>query len=263
MVEGKAVKPMTSAAFIAVAPELVAHFAVRPEWGPDELTWLLAMAEQNTVLGTLRILLVTSGDEVDGCFLYYSQANATARVLNILARQGQEKVVLDAMMGYFAQAGYAEARGRALQPFIDGLSVQRWLYFRHKAFTSVLTKHPDVVDAVAAATSSSAASRARIGAASFLTFEATRGQRSHDRLGDPEDPERGSPHRRSVGERGRGARRARGRGHRGRQRLVRPHGRDRVGLSGPGGSTRCGSAAEFAASARNSGSSTATVRSSA
>ena len=129
---------------------LVAHFAVRPLWSEDELSWLVSLAAQNTKLGAFTIRAVEDRTgAIIGCFVYYAAPGRTAHVLNILSLPGQETAVLDAMFRDLDRAGHVEARGRAQPALMAGLALQRWLVFRHKAFVMVLTRLPEVSDAVA------------------------------------------------------------------------------------------------------------------
>lgn len=140
------VSPMTREAFIEAAPALIAHYAVRPLWSPDELGWLLDMAGQNAALGPLEVRAVHDQEgRLLGCFLYYGTRGKPAHILNILAQKGQEDQVVAAMMSDLDQAGCISVVGRAQPALMDGLALQRMISFRHKAFVCVLSRFPDLV----------------------------------------------------------------------------------------------------------------------
>jgi hypothetical protein len=143
------VTEMSAAVFVKQAPRLIAHYAVRPLWPEDELSWLVALAAQNTQLGAFTIRAVEDRGAVIGCFVYYAAPGRTAHVLNILSLPGRETAVLDAMFRHLDRTGHVAARGRAQPALMGGLSLQRMLVFRHKAFAMVLTRIPEVNDAVA------------------------------------------------------------------------------------------------------------------
>jgi hypothetical protein len=146
---GARVTEMSVPAFLKHAPRLIAHYAVRPLWSEDELSWLVSLAAQNTRLGAFTIRAVEDqAGAVIGCFVYYAAPGRTAHVLNILSLPGQEITVLDAMFRHLDRAGHLEARGRAQPALMQGLSLQHWLVFRNKAFAVALTRSPDVNDAV-------------------------------------------------------------------------------------------------------------------
>lgn len=136
--------------FLVQAPRLVAHYAVRPLWSETELSWLLSLAAQNTRLGalTIRSALDRSG-AIIGCFVYYAAPGRAAHVLNVLSLPGREPAVLAAMFRHLDETGHVEARGRAQLALMAGLARQRWLVFRHRAFAVVLTRVPEINDAVA------------------------------------------------------------------------------------------------------------------
>jgi hypothetical protein len=136
--------------FLVRAPQLIAHYAVRPLWAQDELSWLVSLAAQNTRLGALTIRAVVDRlGAIIGCFVYYAAPGRTAHVLNVLSLPGQEPPVLEAMFRHLDETGHVEARGRAQPALMTGLSLQRWLVFRHRAFAFVLTRVPEINDAVA------------------------------------------------------------------------------------------------------------------
>lgn len=134
--------------FLDHAPDLIAHYTVRPRWSRSELAWLVAMAAQNRRSGSFAIRSVVSRDgTVLGCFVYYGGGRRPARILNVLARNGQEAAVLDAMFDYLDGTGCPEAIGHAQPALMQGLAHQRSLIFRHRAFVCVLTRHDDIAAA--------------------------------------------------------------------------------------------------------------------
>jgi len=147
---GPTVTEMSVPAFLKHAPLLIAHYAVRPLWSEEELSWLVSLAAQNTQLGSFTIRAVEDrAGAVIGSFVYYAAPGRTAHVLNVLSLPGRETAVLDAMFRDLDRAGHVEAHGRAQPALMRGLALQRWLVFRHRAFAMVLTRLPDVNDAVA------------------------------------------------------------------------------------------------------------------
>jgi hypothetical protein len=126
------------------------HYAVRPLWSEEELSWLVALAAQNTRLGafTIRAVVDRTG-AVIGSIVYYAAPGRTAHILNVLSLPGQEQAVLGAMFRHLDETGHVEARGRAQFALMAGLSSQRWLVFRHRAFAVALTRVPEINDAVA------------------------------------------------------------------------------------------------------------------
>ncbi len=146
---GLKVQEMSIPDFLAHAPRLIAHYAVRPLWSEDELGWLVGLAAQNTRLGAFTIrAIVDHTSATIGCFVYYASPGRTAHVLNILSLPGREVGVLGAMFRHLEDTGHLEARGRAQPALMAGLGLQRWLVFRHRAFAMALTRVPEVNDAI-------------------------------------------------------------------------------------------------------------------
>lgn len=144
------VADMPVADFVAHAPRLIAHYAVRPLWAEAELSWLVSLAARNSRLGafTIRSTVDRTG-EVVGCIVYYAAPGRTAHVLNVLSLPGREPAVLGAMFRHLDATGHVDARGRAQPALMAGLASQRWLYFRHRAFALALSRVPEINDAVA------------------------------------------------------------------------------------------------------------------
>lgn len=136
--------------FLVHAPQLISHYAVRPLWPEEELSWLVRLAAQNTRLGAFAIRsVVDPAGAVVGCFVYYAAPGRTAHVLNVLSLPGSEPAILSAMFRHLDETGHVAARGRAQLALMAGLSSQRWLVFRHRAFTVTLSRVPEIIDAVA------------------------------------------------------------------------------------------------------------------
>ena len=140
---------MTAEAFVAQAPGYLTHYAFRPVWSPEELSWLVRMASENVTSGPLRIRTVLDRTKrAIGCFVYYGAPGATAQVLNVLAVQGKEIEVVGAMFRHLDQFACAGAVGRAQPALIEGLARQRTLTLRHGAFVCVLTRQADIREAI-------------------------------------------------------------------------------------------------------------------
>ncbi|PZQ17185.1 MAG: GNAT family N-acetyltransferase [Ancylobacter novellus] len=141
---------MSRAEFVSLAAGFVERYRVRPDWTAEELEWLLAMADGNVTLGPLRILGVREADgRVIGCVVHYGGPGRIARVLNVFADIGKETAVLRRMFRHFDERGFVGAVGGVRPSLIEGLAEQRALTFRHRAFTCLSTRHPEIVEAAA------------------------------------------------------------------------------------------------------------------
>lgn len=135
-------------AYAARAPEMIAHFSVRPKWERTEMEWHLTMATENQRLGKLRFFSV-GGEKASGCYAYYSGRRGVVRVLDVLALPGKEAEVVRALYRRLAAEGTVEARGSAHPHLLAALSPLPGMRFRHRAFTCVATRHQDIRDAIA------------------------------------------------------------------------------------------------------------------
>jgi hypothetical protein len=139
---------MTSDAFIAAAPTLVAHFHVHPVWSAQELGWLLAMASENTVNGPLRIRAIhDASGKVTACAVFYARPRGVARVLNLMALPGYEPALIADLLGHLDALGCLAVEGMA-QPFaMEALSRQPGMTFVPRGFYCISTRHAEIVDA--------------------------------------------------------------------------------------------------------------------
>lgn len=135
-------------AYAARAPEMIAHFSVRPKWERTEMEWQLKMAAENRPLGTLRFFAV-GGENAIGYYAYFTNDRGIVRVLDVLARPGKEADVVRALWVRLETEGVVEARGSVHPHLLAALSPLPGMRFRHRAFTCVATRHQDIRDAIA------------------------------------------------------------------------------------------------------------------
>jgi len=148
-VDGVGVHPIDRARVIEAAQGFVSHFAVHPRWTADVMGWQLDMAAQQTSLGTFTTVGIgSSEDTLVGMALYYSQPGGIAHLLNLMALPGQERCVLRALLAHLDAQGHAAVRGEA-QPFLmASLFVEPGVSYRFRGNFCVLTRHPDIAQAV-------------------------------------------------------------------------------------------------------------------
>ncbi len=134
--------------YAGLAPQMIAHFAVRPKWDRAEMEWQLRLASENRRLGRLRFFAV-GGAQPLGCYAYFTGERGSVRVLDVLARPGHEAAVVAALYRRLAAEGTTEARGAAHPHLLAALSPLPGMRFRHRAFTCLATRHQDIAQAVA------------------------------------------------------------------------------------------------------------------
>jgi len=142
-------RPATRAEFLEIAPAFVRHYAIHPRWSPDELGWILDLAAENREHGPLALRkFVDAAGETIGASAGYEAAHRPAVVLNILAREGREADVVPAVLSGLAERGAVSARGMCLPRQIEQLFRIPRVRFRHRAHSHVLTRYPDVREAL-------------------------------------------------------------------------------------------------------------------
>jgi hypothetical protein len=143
-------RAMTREAFIAAAPRFIAGFALRPDWTPGELGWLIGMAELKTANGELRLRGVTDirGDLI-GCYAIYASAGSVAYVLQVLATPKTAEGVLSSAIAFAEEMGCHAVRGVSQTHTMFALYRAPGLLFRHNAAMMTRTRDPEVAAALA------------------------------------------------------------------------------------------------------------------
>lgn len=112
----------------------VQPFEVRPVWTPAAMTRMLAELQQKPQFGPVRIAAVKSPGGVPiGMFVYYLGAAGHATALQLLARRGQEGLVVDALLGDAAGRGAFAVEGRITPSFKHALMARRCLLLHRSA----------------------------------------------------------------------------------------------------------------------------------
>lgn len=134
-------------AFLPLLDSFTSQFTVRPDWAPGQIEAILADAAQKVEYGPMTLASVSArtGTPV-GAFVYHLKPGGIGRVLQVLARPGQQGSVLDAMIDHAAQAGAAALRGRT-QPMLMDAMLGRRISFTHLASTVIRARDPEVLRA--------------------------------------------------------------------------------------------------------------------
>lgn len=134
--------------FIALLDPLTAHFPLRPRWQEMPLRHMLGDAAQKPDQGELKLASVTtaSGALVGG-FAYYPQKGSIARVMQVVARPGQEGAVIDCLTDHAASCGVAALRGRS-QPALMTAMLTRRIAFLPATNTIVHSRDPVLLEAM-------------------------------------------------------------------------------------------------------------------
>ena len=138
-----------SNAFLERSPALTRRFRLRPAWNEPEFSWLLDQARQRTRNGPLQIREVTDrGGRTVGLYLLHARSGSVAWALQILARRGQEHIVLAALIRRAAEVGAVAVRGNTNPDILAGLSMHVGVVFRQVAGCVAFSRDPEVRAAV-------------------------------------------------------------------------------------------------------------------
>ncbi|MET3792106.1 hypothetical protein [Aquamicrobium terrae] len=137
------------AGFAQMLEPLTAHFPLRPRWADLPLEQMLADGGQKPDLGEFVLAgVTTSGGSPVGAFAYHARPHGIARVLQVLARPGQEGAVIDCLIGHAAAHGVAALRGRT-QPALLAAMLTRRIAFLPATTTIVHSRDAGLVGAMA------------------------------------------------------------------------------------------------------------------
>jgi hypothetical protein len=144
---GLAMREIDVAAFIALVEPLTDQFPLRPEWAPGQLDAIMADAREKPSYGDLVLCAVEtrSGAPV-GAFAYHVRQGRIARVLQILARPGQEGAVIDCLIDDAFRRGAVALRGRT-QPALVEAMLGRRVALANIGSTVVHSRDPALVAA--------------------------------------------------------------------------------------------------------------------
>lgn len=137
-------------AFQEQACAFLENYSVRPIWSKPELTWILHMASMYRSDGPLQMRCVyDASGRPCGCYVFFGKPGSTAKVLNILtASPKDDDLVVGQMLHHLDAAGHIAARGPVQPRFLEAFSKHQALFYRHKAYTCVSSRHHEVNEAV-------------------------------------------------------------------------------------------------------------------
>lgn len=142
-----AASPVTPAEFAGLARELTASYLVRPTWSDAVMAAMLAEMEHKSRYGKLHLGKVhpPSGQPL-AVFAYHLVPGGVARVLQILARPGQEGAAIDALLSDAAGRDAIAVQGRTDPRLLDALLSRRVL-LAHESASIVHSKDRALAEA--------------------------------------------------------------------------------------------------------------------
>ena len=98
------------------------HFSLQPDYTPDNLNWLLKVAEYPDKRGKFKYIGVyDSNDELAGWFIFFPNPGGTSKVILMHSINRKESLVVDHLVFLNQEAGAINVYGQLEPPFIDTL----------------------------------------------------------------------------------------------------------------------------------------------
>lgn len=141
------VTPVTIDALPALIESFAGGYEVKPVWTAAEMAAVMAELPFKPQFGDMHAAAVrTSSGAAVGGFIYYLDQGRQARVVQILARRGQEGVVIDTLLGDAASKGAVAVEGR-ITPQTSHALMARRCFFLHRSASAVHSRSPELVEA--------------------------------------------------------------------------------------------------------------------
>lgn len=123
--------------------------ALRPEYSPHSVRWLLEMASRREKQGALQKILVLSPDgALAGWYIYYLKPGGLSEVLQVHAQRGSIGLVLDRLFYHAWQHGAVAVTGRMEPKFIESLWSRRCLFGLQGHWFTAFSKRLDILAAI-------------------------------------------------------------------------------------------------------------------
>jgi hypothetical protein len=140
---------ITDAEFITIAPKLIEHYQLKPDWSQSELSWLLYQARLKKRNGSLELHAVyEAGGKLLGCYVLYAEKNNIAYVLNMLSVKGKQEHIVGAVIKRVKEIGCAAVRGTVQPGCMEGLFRMPGVFYRHNGAMVAKATDPAIMDAI-------------------------------------------------------------------------------------------------------------------
>jgi hypothetical protein len=142
-------QPLSAATLLDGLASLEKRFAIRPQYDLPALEWLLAEARAKRRHGELQSrLLRDAGGAIAGWYLYYVNGG-TSKVLQLHAREGAERPVLDYLFQDAWRRGSTAIEGRMEPRLARFLGERHCLFHSTSMYALIQAREPDVLAALA------------------------------------------------------------------------------------------------------------------
>lgn len=140
--------PATDGEVIDACRQLVERFPLRPSWSGPVLEEMLRHAARKALHGArVQHVVRNRAGKVIGLYLYYGDPGGIGRVVQIMAAEGLESVVIDCLLRNAHARGLVAIRGRT-QPALLQAMIGKKCAFLHASSTVVHSRDPALLDAM-------------------------------------------------------------------------------------------------------------------
>jgi hypothetical protein len=119
-----------------------------PDYEASSLEWLLGMARQKREFGALVGQALYRKAALVGWFLYYPNPNKWAQVLQVMARPGQTRAVLDHLLADAYQRGSVAVIGRVHPAQMSDLVALKCVFLNRNTYTQIHTRDEELRDSL-------------------------------------------------------------------------------------------------------------------
>lgn len=142
-------EPLDTATWLEGLRVAAARVAVAPEYDAASLEWILAQARAKRRHGELQSRLLRAPDgQICGWFIYYLN-DATSKVLQVYAREGNEHAVLEHLFHHAWAQGATALEGRMEPRLARALGERHSLFLATSVYALLQARDPQVLGALA------------------------------------------------------------------------------------------------------------------
>jgi hypothetical protein len=121
---------------------------IHPDYDQSSLQWLLQRAEGLQRNGRLqKVLVKTKRQEIAGWYLYYLNPSGLSEVIQLYAKDGFARDVLDHLFDQARKQGAIALRGRMEPSCVQGFSDRHCIFYYRPTWVLLHSRNPDLVQA--------------------------------------------------------------------------------------------------------------------
>lgn len=132
---------------IELVPRFADCYALRPEFDPAALMFVIGHASRNRARGTLHRQVVFDKSGPIGCYIYQGRPGGVAWVLQILTTADAAPSVIDSLIEHAYAHGCVAIKGRTQLRLLEALLDRKCVFLRRHS-AAVHSRNPELLEAV-------------------------------------------------------------------------------------------------------------------